>query len=73
VCRGARAILGARIFTIRKRRTINPKVLWITRARGFGSKLVIRGERLDAPGSFSSSYEGWGDYPSYLEVPTAGC
>jgi len=65
--------LGARIFTTRRPRNVNPKVLWITRARGYGLKLFIRGERLDAPGSFSASYNGWGDYPSYVEVPRAGC
>lgn len=66
-------LLGARIFTTRKTRNINPKVLWITKAHGYGSKLFIRGQRLDAAGSFSATYPGWGDYPSYIEVPTPGC
>jgi hypothetical protein len=66
-------LLGARIFTTRQSRDINPKVLWITRVRGYGRKLLIRGERLDASGSFSATYDGWGDYPSYVEVPTPGC
>jgi len=65
--------LGARIFTIRKPRNINPKVLWITRTRGYGSTLVIRGKRLDASGSFSATYTGRGDYPSYVNVPAPGC
>lgn len=65
--------LGARIFTTKRTRNINPKVLWITKARGYGLKLTIRGQRLDAPGSFTASYEGWREYPSYVDVPTAGC
>jgi hypothetical protein len=66
-------LLGARIFTTRKQRNINPKVLWITRARGYGLTLKIEGKRLDAPGSFASTYNGFGDYPSYVEVPEPGC
>ncbi len=70
---GRQHLLGARIFTTRRPRDINPKVLWITRTKGYGSKLAIDGRRLDAPGSFSESYKGFGDYPSYVTVPTAGC
>jgi hypothetical protein len=66
-------LLGARIFTTRKTHNINPKVLWITRAHGYGPKLAIDGQRLDAAGSFSATYPGRGDYPSYIEVPTPGC
>ncbi len=66
-------LLGARIFTTRKPRDINPKVLWTTRVRGYRSTLRIRGERLDAPGSFSSTWKGFRDYPSYVEVPAPGC
>lgn len=66
-------LLGARIFTVRKRRQINPKVLWITRAKGYGRTLTMTGERLDAPGHFSATYQGFGDYPSYVSVPTPGC
>jgi hypothetical protein len=66
-------LLGARIFTTRKPRTINPKVLWITRSRGYGSTVHIEGQRLDAPGSFSATEKGWGDYPSYVNVPAPGC
>jgi hypothetical protein len=65
--------LGARIFTTKKRRRINPKVLWITRAKGYSKLLTIRGQRLDAPGSFTDHYPGFGDYPSYVKVPEAGC
>jgi hypothetical protein len=64
---------GARIFTTRKQRSVNPKVLWITRTHGYGQVLKMSGRRLDAPGSFSSTYEGFGDYPSYVSVPTPGC
>jgi len=70
---GTAHLLGARIFTTVKRRNINPKVLWITRSRGYGLTLKMRGERLDAPGSFSDTYKGFGDYPSYVNVPAAGC
>jgi hypothetical protein len=32
-----------------------------------------RGKRLDAPGSSAGTYRGFGDYPSYVEVPAPGC
>jgi hypothetical protein len=70
---GRQHLLGARIFTTRKPHTVNPKVLWITRAHGYGMTLRISGRRLDAPGSFSSTYNGFGDYPSYVTVPAPGC
>jgi hypothetical protein len=70
---GRQHLLGARIFTTKKARNVNPKVLWITRSRGFGLRLTMRGERLDAPGSFAATYRGFGDYPSYVSVPAAGC
>jgi hypothetical protein len=66
-------LLGARIFTTRKARSINPKVLWITRTKGYRQTLTIHGQRLDAPGTFSGTYTGFGDYPSYVNVPTPGC
>ena len=66
-------LLGARIFTTKKQRSINPKVLWITRSTGYTRKLTIQGERLDATGSFSETYRGFGDYPSYVSVPAPGC
>jgi hypothetical protein len=68
-----RHLLGARIFTTRRPRNINPKVLWITRSRGYKQTLTMRGERLDASGSFSDTYRGFGDYPSYVNVPSPGC
>jgi hypothetical protein len=70
---GRRKLLGARIFTIRKPRNINPKVLWSTRVHGYDLELSISGQRLDAPGSFQKTYDGFGDYPSYVEVPAPGC
>lgn len=70
---GKRHLLGARIFTTRKARDYNPKVLWITRAHGYRQTLTMTGRRLDAPGSFSATYNGFGDYPSYVEVPAPGC
>jgi hypothetical protein len=66
-------LVGARIFTTRKSRPINPKVLWITRTKGYRQTLTIQGKRLDAPGSFRSTYRGFGDYPSYVSVPAPGC
>jgi hypothetical protein len=66
-------LIGARIFTTQKPRRINPKVLWITRTKGYTKTLTIRGQRLDAPGSFAETYPGYGDYPSYVKVPTSGC
>ena len=56
-------LLGARIFTTRKQHNVNPKVLWITRTHGYGQVLLEgwSGRRLDAPGSFSSTYEELGD------------
>ncbi len=66
-------LLGTRIFTTRKQRDINPKVLWITREKGYSRTLRISGQRLDAAGSFVDSYPGFGDYPTYVKVPNAGC
>ncbi|HEV7641634.1 MAG TPA: hypothetical protein VGO39_12275 [Gaiellaceae bacterium] len=70
---GKQLLLGARIFTTRKPRNINPKILWITRSRGYGSILKIEGQRLDGPRLFASTERGFGDYPSYVEVPKPGC
>ena len=70
---GRKHLLGARIFTIRKPRNVNPKVLWSTRLHGYNLKLQMHGQRLDAPGSFSKTWNGFGDYPSYVEVPMPGC
>jgi hypothetical protein len=66
-------LVGARIFTTRTPRRINPKVLWITRTKGYTQTLTIRGQRLDASGSFAATYRGYGDYPSYVSVPAPGC
>jgi len=66
-------LLGARIFTIRKPRDVNPKVLWSTRLHGYALKLQMQGQRLDAAGSFSTTWRGFGDYPSYVQVPAPGC
>jgi hypothetical protein len=70
---GKQHLLGARIFTSRKPRNINPKVLWSTRVHDYNLKLQMRGQRLDAPGSFTRTWNGFGDYPSYVEVPAPGC
>jgi len=71
---GRKRLLGARIFTTRRRRNINPKVLWVIHVPGGGPTIRIRGRRLDGPGAFAATYPAAGpDYPSYVEVPHAGC
>lgn len=69
-------LLDARIFTTVKARSINPKVLWTAQQPGAGSTLLISGKRLDKPGHFSSRYpraSSGSQFPSYVEVPEAGC
>ncbi len=70
-------LVGARIFTTVKTRSINPKVLWTAQRPGAGPTLLISGKRLDKPGHFSSRYpsasSGKSQFPSYVEVPQAGC
>lgn len=65
---------GARIFTTKAQERIYPKVLWLALGRSTAA-ISIRGIRLDHRGSFTSRYPGVGgrQYPSYVEVPTAGC
>ena len=65
---------GARIFTAKAREGVYPKVLWLALGRSKAA-IAIRGTRLDHPGSFKSTYPGvgGGQYPSYVEIPTAGC
>jgi hypothetical protein len=72
---GRQRLDGARIFTTVQSRPFNPKILWtwLPARKGYGRTLTIQGERLDAPGSFSAAYQGWRDYPSFVEVPEAGC
>jgi hypothetical protein len=66
---------SARIFTTVVQRPINPKVLWISRRGARTGRLLIRGRRLDALGSFTwrQSYRSGYQFPSYVEVPAAGC
>jgi hypothetical protein len=64
--------VGAHIFTTVIPRRINPKVLWIAR-RGTARTVFLRGQRLDASGSFSSRWPGGEQTPSYVEIPAAGC
>lgn len=64
------------IFTTKAHVNINPKVLWVARRRHSGATLTIRGKRLDGSGSFSAHYPaaiGGGQFPSYVNIPTAGC
>jgi hypothetical protein len=66
---------AVRIFTTKARVKTHPKVLWVALKRS-GTRLTIRGRRLDGPGSFGASYPaaiGGGQFPSYVSVPTAGC
>jgi hypothetical protein len=67
--------VGARIFTTVKARNVNPKVLWVPQKRGAGRTISISGARLDADGRFSSRYlrASGNQFPSYVEVPAAGC
>lgn len=50
-------------------------MLWIARRKAAAARLVIRGRRLDAPGSFVTRAQNVGQYqfPSYVEIPAAGC
>lgn len=65
---------GAQIFTTKAQERVQPKVLWLALGNARTS-ISIRGMRLDRPGSFTSKWPGVGgrQYPSYVEVPTAGC
>jgi hypothetical protein len=67
--------VGAHIFTTVVPRNVNPKVLWIARRKTSLATFLIRGQRLDASGSFVTRSEGVGEYqfPSYVEIPSAGC
>lgn len=63
------------IFTTKAHVDVNPKVLWVALGRP-GAALIMRGRRLDGPGSFSVHYPaaiGGGQFPSYVRVPEAGC
>jgi hypothetical protein len=81
-----RGVRHARIFTGGLApEGYSTKILWAflgkaARGRG-GARLVVRGERLDGPGSFRQefaaiSYSGQNGAPSYasiVDVPSAGC
>lgn len=65
----------AQIFTLKAHVNINPKVLWVALQRS-GAALTIQGRRLDGSGSFSARYPaaiGGGQFPSYVNIPAAGC
>lgn len=53
--------------------TGNPamKVLWTMRRPSTG--VVLRGSRLDAPGTFTQRLAGGREVPSVVEIPVAGC
>jgi hypothetical protein len=67
--------VGARIFTTVKPRDVNPKVLWVAQESGAGRTISVSGARFDAAGRFSSRYAraSGNQFPSYVEVPAAGC
>jgi hypothetical protein len=56
---------------------VNPKVLWLARRPTSAATISIVGRRLDAPGRFAATRPralgGIAQYPSYVEVPAAGC
>jgi hypothetical protein len=63
-----------RIFTTKAHLRLNPKVLWVA-LRHATPMLAIHGTRLDRPGSLSARYPaaiGGGQFPSYVQIPTAG-
>jgi hypothetical protein len=68
-------LLGARIFTTVKTRSVSPKVLWTSRRPGSAATLSISGKRLDKPGHFSglATRVPGNQFHSYVEVPQAGC
>jgi hypothetical protein len=66
---------AALIFTTKTHLRVNPKVLWVALQRS-ASTMAIHGTRLDGSGSFSARYPaaiGGGQFPSYVQVPAAGC
>jgi hypothetical protein len=72
---GRRGAHRAQIFTSRVHGRVSPKVLWVSRRGAATGRLVVRGRRLDATGSFvwRSSYVAGSEHPSYVPVPSAGC
>jgi hypothetical protein len=49
------------------------KILWVVRKR-FGATLTLRATRLDGPGTFTRRFaHGGGQFPSIVDIPTAGC
>jgi hypothetical protein len=66
---------NAHIFTTVKTRNVSPKVLWTPARAGSAPTLRISGRRLDAPGRFSylATRVPGDQFPSYVEVPQAGC
>jgi hypothetical protein len=69
---GRSSPVGAHIFTTVVRRKVHPKVLWIARRRP-ATSVLLRGRRIDGRGSFSSTWPGSMQTPSYVEIPSAGC
>jgi hypothetical protein len=67
----------AAIYTTVVRRRVHPKVLWIARGRTSAPSITVVGTRLDGAGSFrsveSAATGPLAQYPSYLEIPRAGC
>lgn len=71
-----RRLAGARIYVGGAHGAVHMKVLWVARRRGFGGRIVLRGRRLDGPGSFRDAYPATTagfQFPSYVVVPSRGC
>jgi hypothetical protein len=51
------------------------KILWLAQGSGAELVLVVRGKRLDRRGSFTQRFSmaGGNQFPSIVNVPTAGC
>jgi hypothetical protein len=67
---------GALLYAGGRHGDQNMKVLW-TAERRYGGSLDLLGTRLDAAGSFEQQFpmaqSPVGDFPSTVDVPTAGC
>ena len=66
---------GARIYAggTTPGRGVNMKILWRNRSHLRSRWLLLEGRRLDGEGTFRQGFRGYGDFPSIVEIPTAGC
>ena len=51
------------------------KILWRVPGRASGMSLQLTARRLDGPGAFVQRFPtaGGGDFPSIVDIPSAGC